>query len=89
MSYSRAPHVTLGASSPERDARRVEAHRVFREGRATRVAALGTFSSDAKDAIVANPDYFIWWYTTKSLALCAAVAAVAYYVGKERGRSGA
>lgn len=82
MSYSHQ----LGAASPERDARRVEAHRVFREARAARVAALGTFSSDAKAAIDANPDYFVWWYTAKSLALVVAVAGVAYLIGKERGR---
>lgn len=99
----------LGAYSPERAARRAEAHRVFREARAARVAALGdtympchqredgafilsrpvtlgTFSSDAKAAIAANPDYFVWWYTAKSLGLVAAVAALAYYVGKDRGR---
>jgi hypothetical protein len=47
---------------------------------------LAGFSDDAKRAITSNPDYFVWWYTTKSLALCAAVAALAYYVGKDRGK---
>lgn len=47
---------------------------------------LGTFSSDAKTAILANPDYFVRWYTVKSLALVAAVAGVAYMVGKDRGQ---
>jgi hypothetical protein len=49
-------------------------------------AELSGFSDDAKRAITSNPDYFVWWYTTKSLALCAALAALAYYVGKDQGR---
>jgi hypothetical protein len=47
---------------------------------------MGAWSDDAKAAMLATPDYFLWWYTAKSLALVAAVAAVAYYVGKEHGR---
>jgi len=47
---------------------------------------VGTFSADAKTAILANPDYFVRWYTAKSLALVVAVAGIAYMVGKERGR---
>ena len=75
MSYL---HPALAAASPERDA-----HRVFREARA---AALGTFSSNARMAITANPDYFVWWYTAKSLALVGALGWVAYLLGKEAGR---
>ncbi len=44
--------------------------------------ALAGWSDDAKDAMLDNPDYFIWWYTVKSVGL----AALAYYVGKEHGR---
>lgn len=69
--------------TPERAARRAEEKALRRAERAARVLALGTFSSDAKEAIAANPDYFIWWYTAKSLSLVAAVAALAYYVGKD------
>lgn len=29
-----------------------------------------------------SPDYFIWWYTVKSMALVAAVAALAYTIGR-------
>lgn len=40
------------------------------------------FSADAKAAMAQNPDYFVWWYTTKSMLLVAAVAALAYQLGK-------
>lgn len=49
-------------------------------------APLGSWSDDAKKAMRDNPDYFIWWYTVKSLGLAAALAALAYYVGREHGR---
>ena len=47
---------------------------------------LGTWTDDAERAVVANPRYFMWWYTAKSLSVVAAVAVAAYYVGKNRGR---
>jgi len=40
------------------------------------------WTDDAKKAMVDNPDYFVWWYTTKSLALVAAAVTAAYYIGK-------
>jgi hypothetical protein len=53
----------------------------------TKPAALGgTWQEDAKAAITANPDYFVWWYTAKSLALVGALGWVAYLIGKEAGR---
>lgn len=43
------------------------------------------FGTDARDAMVAHPDYFVWWYTVKSVGLCVAVAYAAYLVGRNRG----
>lgn len=47
---------------------------------------LAGFSDDAKAAMTANPDYFVWWYTAKSIGLGVVAAVAAYYIGKERGR---
>ena len=44
------------------------------------------FSEDASRAVQQNPEYFMAWYTLKSLALVVAIGAVCYYVGKEHGR---
>lgn len=43
---------------------------------------LGDWSGDAKKAITENPDYFVWWYTFKSLALVGALAAAVYFYGQ-------
>jgi hypothetical protein len=40
---------------------------------------------DAKKTMLENPDYFVWWYTVKSVGLGAAVAVAAYFFGKSRG----
>lgn len=40
---------------------------------------------DAKKTMLENPDYFVWWYTVKSVGLGAAVAVAAYFLGKSRG----
>jgi hypothetical protein len=40
------------------------------------------WSDDAKQAMTDNPDYFVWWYTAKSLALVAVSVTTAYYMGK-------
>lgn len=40
------------------------------------------FSEDAKSAMLANPEYFVWWYTIKSVALCATIAILAFVIGK-------
>lgn len=45
-------------------------------------SGLSGFADDARRAIVQNPDYFVRWYTIKSIGLCAAVAALAYVLGR-------
>ena len=47
---------------------------------------VGDFSEDAKTAMAASPDYFVKWYTAKSLALVLALGGVAYLIGKAHGR---
>ena len=42
------------------------------------------FTEDAKAAMAASPDYFVWWYTAKSMALVAALGTIAYLVGSRR-----
>lgn len=42
----------------------------------------GTWGDDARRAITENPDYFVWWYSVKSMALVVAIAAAAYYAGR-------
>ena len=44
------------------------------------------FSDDAKQAMTTSPDYFVWWYTAKSIGLGVVAAYAAYLLGKERGR---
>lgn len=51
-------------------------------------AVLSDWSADATRAMTDNPGYFMKWYTLKSLGLVAAIAGVAYYVGKDAGRRG-
>lgn len=36
--------------------------------------------------MVQNPNYFMWWYTAKSMALVAAVAALAFTIGRNSRR---
>ncbi len=43
---------------------------------------LGGFSEDARKAITTNPDYFVWWYTVKSVGLCLVAAGLAFMVGR-------
>lgn len=40
------------------------------------------FADDARQAITTNPDYFVWWYTAKSIGLCVAVAALTFVMGR-------
>ncbi len=47
---------------------------------------LNGWSDDARKAIVENPDYFVWWYTVKSVGLAVSFAALALMVGRELGR---
>jgi len=41
----------------------------------------GGFSDDAKKAMAQSPDYFVWWYTAKSLALVVTVGVLAFVLG--------
>lgn len=47
---------------------------------------MDTWNNNAKKAMLENPDYFIWWYTVKSVGLGVVAAVAAYYIGKDRGR---
>lgn len=49
---------------------------------------LAGWSDDAKKAIVENPDYFVWWYTVKSVGLGVVAAYAAYLLGKSRRKRG-
>lgn len=48
----------------------------------TSATQLGGFSDDARKAITTNPDYFVWWYTVKSVGLCVAFAGLAFMLGR-------
>ncbi len=43
---------------------------------------LGGFRDDARQAIQATPDYFVWWYTVKSVGLCVVAAGLAFMIGR-------
>lgn len=43
------------------------------------------FGAHAKRAIEDNPDYFVWWYTVKSMLLVAAIGVASFFAGKSRG----
>jgi hypothetical protein len=43
---------------------------------------LGSFSTDARQAITVSPDYFVRWYTLKSLGLGVAVGIIGYLLGR-------
>lgn len=47
-----------------------------------RDAQLVGFSDDARHAMQASPDYFVWWYTAKSIGLGVVAAALAFMVGR-------
>jgi len=47
-----------------------------------RVAVLEGWSDDAKKAMTENPDYFVWWYTVKSVGLALVFGALCYQLGK-------
>lgn len=44
------------------------------------------FTSDARRAMTASPDYFVWWYTVKSVGLGVVGAGLAFMLGRELGR---
>jgi ElaB/YqjD/DUF883 family membrane-anchored ribosome-binding protein len=43
---------------------------------------LGSFSADARQAIAASPDYFVRWYTLKSIGLGVAVGVIGFLIGR-------
>lgn len=45
-----------------------------------------TWGDEAKKAMQDNPDYFVWWYTVKSVGLGVVAAVAAYYIGKDVSR---
>jgi len=49
--------------------------------------ASSVWTKNARRAMQQAPDYFVWWYTAKSIGLGVAVAFAAYYLGKSRGQS--
>lgn len=46
---------------------------------------LSGFTDDAREAMQANPDYFVWWYTVKSVGLGVVCAYAAYQLGLRHG----
>ena len=43
---------------------------------------LGGFSDDGRKALQASPDYFLWWYTVKSVGLGVVAAGLAFMIGR-------
>lgn len=43
---------------------------------------LGSFSTDARTAITTSPDYFVRWYTLKSIGLGVAVGVIGFLLGR-------
>jgi hypothetical protein len=54
------------------------------QGCAERAAVVGGASDDTKRAMRENPDYWLSWYTFKSLALVAAIGTIGYMAGDRR-----
>lgn len=40
------------------------------------------FGESAREAITRNPDYFVWWYTAKSIGLGVAVGLIGFFAGQ-------
>ncbi len=51
-------------------------------------AGLGDFAEDARKAIVVAPDYFVRWYTIKSIGLGVVVAGLAFMIGRASMKGG-
>jgi hypothetical protein len=47
-----------------------------------RFCCIGDFASDARHAIKTSPDYFVRWYTIKSIGLGVVAAALAFMIGR-------
>jgi hypothetical protein len=43
---------------------------------------LGSFADDARTAMQASPNYFIKWYTIKSIGLGVVAAGLAFMIGR-------
>ncbi len=43
------------------------------------------WNAGARAAMTAEPGYFVWWYTIKSVALVGAIGLAAYFAGKSAG----
>jgi len=54
------------------------------QGCAERGALVGGASDDTRRAMSEHPDYWLSWYTFKSLALVAAIGTVGYLVGDRK-----
>lgn len=48
----------------------------------TSAVQLGSFADDGKKAIAASPDYFLKWYTIKSIGLGVVAAGLAFMIGR-------
>jgi hypothetical protein len=49
---------------------------------------LGSFADDGKRAIAASPDYFLKWYTIKSVGLGVVAAGLAFMIGRATAKGG-
>ena len=38
------------------------------------------------EALKRNPDYFLWWYTVKSIGVAVAAAGFTYMLGRDHAR---
>lgn len=47
--------------------------------------AEATWGASGKAALAASPDYFLIWYTIKSIGLGAMVGVASYYIGFKHG----
>lgn len=48
----------------------------------TSAEQLGDFHADARVAITQAPDYFVWWYTAKSIGLGVTVGIIGFLLGR-------
>ena len=40
------------------------------------------WGDEARKALAASPNYFLWWYTTKSIGLGVMASALAFVMGR-------
>jgi hypothetical protein len=58
------------------------AYDLLKKTRTARDWSCGSFGDDARRAMEASPDYFVWWYTIKSVGLGAVAAGLAFMIGR-------